>query len=99
MRISFSFYAAYKQTKMQRKLEAYNDLEKVCQDNKESKDLSELITNNLTSCMSYQDSYMHLDIDDKVQDLKKQITTRRILEAPKFGSWQEMGVTDKEWNQ
>ena len=50
--------------------QAYNDLEEVCQDNKDSKDLSELITNNLTSYMSHQDLYVHLEIDDKVQDLK-----------------------------
>ena len=74
-------------------------LEEVCQDNKDNKVLSELITDNLTSYISHQDLCAYQEIDDKVQDLKKQIIKRRILEARKFGSWQEMGVTDREWNQ
>ena len=79
--------------------QAYDNLEEVCQDNKDNKVLSELITDNLTSYISQQDLCVYQEIDDKVQDLKKQIIKRRILEAPKFGSWQEMGVTDKQWNQ
>ena len=50
------------------------------------------------SYISHQNLCVYNEIDDKVQDLKQQILEQRILESPKFGSWQEMGVTDKDWS-
>ena len=48
--------------------------------------------------IDYQYLSVYQEITDKVLDLKKQIIRRKILEAPKFGSWQKMGMTDKDWN-
>ena len=36
---------------------------------------------------------------DKVQELKKQINIRGLLDPPKFGSWQNIGINEEDWNQ
>ena len=78
--------------------QAYDNMEEVCQDNKDKTILSELITDNIMSYISHQNLCVYNEIDDKVHDLKQQIFERRILKSPKFEFWQGMGVTDKEWN-
>ena len=67
--------------------QAYHKMGEACQDNKDVKVLSELITNNIMAYIDYQNLFVYLEITDKVLDLKKQIIRRKILEAPKFGSW------------
>ena len=72
-------------------------MKKVCLDNKDNNILNELVTDNLMSYINHRNLCVYNEIDDKIHDLKQQILKRRILESPKFGSRQGMGVTDKEW--
>ena len=66
---------------------AYEAMEEVCQNIKDNTIFSELITDNIMSYISHQDQCVYNDIDDKVQDLKKQIAKRELLKTPKFGAW------------
>ena len=79
-------------------MEAYNDLEIACLDIRDSKEFSELITDNLLSYMDSQATRFQT-VDDKVQELKKQINIRGLLDPPKFGSWQNIGLNEEDWNQ
>ena len=76
--------------------QAYDDLEKVCWENKFNKEFNEYITDNLMSYINYQTTLMFQDVDDKFQDLKKQINIRRILEQSTFESWQKMGLEEDD---
>ena len=78
---------------------AYEAMEEVCQNIKDNTIFSELITDNIMSYISHQDQCVYSDIDDKVQELKKQITKRELLKAPKFEAWRPMGLTDEDWDQ
>ena len=79
--------------------QAYEAMEEVCQNIKDKTMFSELITDNIMSYISHQDQCVYSDIDDKVQELKKQITKRELLKAPKFEAWRPMGLTDEDWDQ
>ena len=36
---------------------------------------------------------------NRFQELKKQINIQGILDPPKFGSWQNIGLNEEDWNQ
>ena len=64
----------------------------------DSKGVSEFITENLLSYMDSQANRFQA-VNDKLQELKKQINIRGLLDPPKFGSWQNIGLNEEDWNQ
>ena len=69
-------------------------MEEVCQEIHYNTNFSELIIRNIISYISYKDQCVYNDIDDKVYDLKRHIAERELLKAPKFRTWQSMGITN-----
>ena len=65
-------------------IKAYNDLENVCLNNRE--EVYEPVTNFLLSYVNSRTTIIQA-IDACIQKLKSQIHTRRLLEHPKFRSY------------
>ena len=80
-------------------LEAYGAVEGACQEIEYNAGFGSKMIDDIKWYIYNTERCIYNDIDDKVHDMKKQIAERGLLRAPKFGTWQSVGIINEDWDQ